>query len=120
MYDEGGGEAYTPLIDRGNEQQISAANVVVLLMPHSYFRPPPAEMVEISFVGGGQAYAFRDGQVYKVQWAIPSQNSVLYLTYPDGSPFPFKPGNTWFQVIGQSSVITEPEDEAWRFEFRIP
>jgi len=120
VYDEGGGEAYTPLIDRGNEQQISAANVVVLLMPHSYFRPPPAEMVEISFVGGGQAYAFRDGQVYKVQWAIPSQNSVLYLTYPDGSPFPFKPGNTWFQVIGQSSVITEPEDEAWRFEFRIP
>jgi len=120
VYDVGGGEAYAPLIDRVNEQQISASNVVVLLMPHSYFRPPPAEMVEISFVGGGQAYAFRDGQVYKVQWAIPSQNNVLYLTYPDGSPFPFKPGNTWFQVIGQSSVITEPEAGAWRFEFRIP
>lgn len=120
VYDTGGGEVYAPLIDRVNEQQISAANVVVLFMPHSYFRPPPAEMVEISFIGGGQAYAFRDGQAYKVQWAIPSQNNILYLTYPDGTPFPFKPGNTWFQVIGQSSVVTEPEDEAWRFEFKIP
>jgi hypothetical protein len=45
---------------------------------------------------------------------------VLYLTNPDGTPFPYKPGNTWYQVIGQASTITNPDDDSWRFEFLIP
>jgi len=91
-----------------------------MLTPHSYFRQPPSEIVEILLFGTGKAYAFRDGQAYEVNWSIPTQDSVLTLTLPDGSPFPFKPGNTWIQLVGQSSVVTQPEVADWRFEFKFP
>lgn len=119
-FDQGEGETYAPLIDRNNDQQISADNVVVLLMEHSYYRKPPSEIIEILVSGSGPAYAFRDGMVYEVRWNIPAPDSVLYLTNPDGTPFPYKPGNTWYQVIGQASTITNPDDDSWRFEFLIP
>jgi hypothetical protein len=120
IFDEGQGEAYAPLLDRLNNEQISAANVVVLLAPHEYFQRPPADIVEILLTGTGQAYAFRDGQAYEVSWTRSAPESILSLTLPDGSPYPFKPGNTWFQIIGQFSVITQTEEDSWRFEFRIP
>ena len=53
----------------------------------------PARVVS----GSGPAYAFRDGMVYEVRWNIPAPDSVLYLTNPDGTPFPYKPGNTPFR-----------------------
>jgi hypothetical protein len=119
-FDLGDGETYAPLIDRNNDEHISADNVVVLLMEHSYYRKPPAEIVEVLVSGSGPAYAFRDGKVYEVRWNIPGTDRVLYLTYQDGTPYPYKPGNTWYQVIGQSSTISEPDDETWRFEFLLP
>lgn len=120
VFDQGQGEQYTPLMDRVTEQQITADNVVVLLVPHSYFRKPPAEIIEIMLNGTGKAYAFRDGQVYEVQWNRPKPDSVLYLTLLDGTLYPFKPGNTWFEVVGESSVTTNPESTSWRFNFKIP
>ena len=119
-FDQGEGETFAPLIDRNNDEQVSAENVVVVLMEHSYYRKPPAEIVEILVSGSGPAYAFREGKVFEVRWNIPATDSVLYLTYPDGTPFPYKPGITWYQVIGQSSSITSPDDDTWRFEFLIP
>jgi hypothetical protein len=119
-FDQGEGETFAPLIDRNNDEQISADNVVVLLMEHSYYRKPPAEIVEVLVSGSGPAYAFREGKVYEVRWNIPGPDRVLYLTYQDGTPFPYKPGNTWYQVIGQTSSITEPEEDTWRFEFLVP
>ena len=119
-YDQGQGETYAPLIDRNNDEQISADNVVVVLMEHTYYRKPPAEIVEILVSGSGPAYLFRDGMVFEVRWNIPATDSVLFLTDQDGTPFPYKPGNTWYQVVGQSSTIGNPEDNAWRFEFLIP
>lgn len=120
VYDQGQGEQYAPLTDRLNNQQITAANVVVLIVPHEYFVPPPGEIVEILLSGSGKAYAFRDGQVYEVTWNRPTTNSVLYLTFPDGTRYPYKPGNTWYQVVSDHTVIKQPDSGVWRFEFRIP
>jgi len=120
VFDQGQGEKYVPMTDRLNDQQITAANVVVLIVQHEYFQRPPAEIIEILLNGSGPAYAYRDGQVYQVIWNRPSTDSVLYLTFPDGSSYPFKPGNTWFQIVGQNSIISQPQEATWRFEFRIP
>jgi len=120
VYDTGQGEEYAPLLDRINNQQISADNVVVILVSHVYFAPPPAEIVEILLSGSGKAYAFRDGLVYDLTWNRPSLNSVLSLAFADGTPYPYKPGNTWYQVVGQSSAVTQPAAGAWRFEFKMP
>lgn len=119
VFDTGQGEDYVPLMDRVNEEQITANNIVVLVMPHSFFRKPPSEIVDIQFVGSGIAYAFRDGQVYELQWSIPDTESIPALTFPDGSPYPMKPGNTWYQIVGTTSVVTQPEADAWRFEFNF-
>jgi len=120
IYDQGTGEVYAPLIDRLDQQKIVADNVVVLFMPHTYYVPPPGEIVEIVLNSSGKAYAFRDGQVYLVNWNHPAADRVIYLTFPDGNLYPFKPGNTWFEVVGESSDITQPEKDAWRFDSKFP
>jgi hypothetical protein len=116
-------EAYAPLTDRLNGQQIAADNVVVLIATHKYAfgsQPGPNEVIEIMLSGSGPAYAFRDGQVYQVTWNRPATNSVLFLTLPDGTPYAFKPGNTWFEVIGKSSKITNEPAGTWRYQHAIP
>jgi len=113
-------EVYLPLTDRVTDTQVTAENVVILVMTHQYFQPPPNEIVEILMSGVGKAYAFRDGMVYEVQWNRPTFDSVLYLTFADGTRYPFKPGKTWFQVIGQTSEVTTAAEDSWRFDFRFP
>jgi hypothetical protein len=120
VFDTGQGEAYAPLTDRLNDQQITASNVVVLLVRHEYYQQPPNEIVDILLSGTGTAYAFRDGQMYKVQWNRPTTNSVLSLTNPDGTALPYIPGSTWFQVVCISTQADQESDNAWRFNFAFP
>lgn len=116
--DEGGGEVFVQLIDRFNDRPVQADNVVLLLAEHSYFSQTP-EMVEIKLFGFGTAYVFRDGQVYEVNWVRSDGNELIALTYDDGTRFPLKPGNTWFQVVGLTSNISV-EDGDWRAQFWMP
>lgn len=117
------GEAYDVFTDRLTGQQVKADNVVVIMVPYSYAygtSPGPGEVIDINLSGKGKAYAYREGQVYEVEWNRPTNDSVLYLTFPDGSPYAFKPGKTWFHVIGQSSKVETPESGIWRFQMMIP
>jgi hypothetical protein len=119
--DNGQGEAYVPLLDHLNNQQVTAANVVVLFVPHQYqVRSGNSEIIEILLNGTGPAIAFRDGQAYPVIWNRPTIDSVIYLTFQDGTAYAFKPGNTWFEVVGQTSQQTKPDTGVWRFVSRIP
>ena len=115
-------EDYAPFTDRLTNEQVSSANVVILLVPTEDIIPSrETEIIDIKLSGKGTAYAFRDGQVYNVSWNA-GPDSVLYLTNPDGSPFAFKQGNTWYEVIGQTSIVNDQNKDqgAWRFEFRMP
>lgn len=118
--DQGQEEEFAPLNDRLIEKQVSAHNVVILLVPHEYYRKPPNEIIEIKFSGTGPAYLFRDGLMYEVIWNRPTVDSVLYLTDAEGNPFPFKHGNTWFQVLGHFSEYLQEDVSSWRFEQRFP
>jgi hypothetical protein len=116
-------ENYAPLVDRLTGEQLAADNVVVVYAPHQYAfgtKPGVSEVVDILLSGSGPAYAFRDGQVFQVTWNRPNKNSVLFLTLPDGTPYPMKPGNTWFEVIGQSSRLENPSPDIFRFLHFIP
>jgi hypothetical protein len=113
-------ESYIPLMDRVTDQQITASNIVILVVRHQYYQPPPNEIIEILLSGTGKAYALRDGKVSEVVWNRPTINSVLFLTYPDGQPYAYKPGNTWYHVVGETAQINQVDEGNWRFEFRFP
>lgn len=114
-------EVYTPLTDQLTGQQIAADNIIILALAHRYtFQSGNSEIVEIEMGTSGQGYAIRDGLIYQINWNRPAKDAVLYLTLPDGSPYTFKPGNTWYQVIGESSTGETVENNTWRFVFSIP
>jgi hypothetical protein len=118
--DSGQGEAYEQLIDRQNNQPISAKNVVVVYAVHDdYLKRGKYNIIDILLDMSGPAYIFRDGQAYEVRWLRSQRESILTLMDRNGNPFPFKQGSTWFQVIGQSS-LWKHEGGVWRFESRIP
>lgn len=112
-------EVFAPLTDRLTNQPITADNVLVALMPHEYYSQKP-EIIDFPFETSGTAYLFRDGQAYKVLWQRPTADSVLSLSLEDGTPFPFKPGNTWVEVMGKSSKVAQEGQSDWRFTFQIP
>ena len=120
-FDDGTGEEFELLTERESEEAVTAANVVVVVAEHSYFvRSGGSEIVEIDLLGSGSAYVFRDGQVFEVFWSRPTADVLLTTVDAQGNPFPLKPGNTWYQVVGTSSNITQPEADSYRFESRIP
>ncbi len=119
--DSGQGEAFTALADGLNNQQITGDNLVVLFLPHQ-----PANItgdkdaIDIRLSGSGDAIAFRDGWAYNLRWNRPTQDLTLFLTTADGQAFPFKPGNTWFQVVGISSKVENPDEGVWRIKSQLP
>lgn len=108
-------EQYAQLSDRLTNQPIAADNVVFLYVTHELYSPG---IYDILFSGSGGAYAFRDGQIYKLKWQR-NATDVVSLSNPDGSAFAFKPGNTWFQVIGLNSSVKQA-DQSWRFTHIMP
>jgi hypothetical protein len=114
----GQGEKCVPLTDQLTGQPVNAANVVLLFVPHAYYSEEP-EIVTMQLWGVGPAYVFRGGEVFKVLWERATQDSVITLAFPDGRPFPLKPGATFFQIVGQTTEVWQ-FGEAWRFAFQIP
>jgi hypothetical protein len=125
-------EVYQQLTDRLTSEPIAVENVVMLCVPHSYYvKREDAEVIDItmdaarvpSYVScdgktypgnSGPAYIARDGKLYPVTWLRKTAASVLTLVNPDGSLFPFKPGQTWFEVMGAGTRV-EQQEQAWRF-----
>jgi hypothetical protein len=113
-------EVYSQLFDKGNGQPIGAENLVIILAP--YFQADPAvqtEVMDVKLTESGPAYLFRDGQVYPLKWQRAKIDSILTLVNEDGTPFPFKPGNTWFEVMGSSTKI-ETQDTDYHFIHVFP
>jgi len=108
-------EQYAQLTDRLTNQPIAFDNLVVLYATHELYSPG---IYDIQLTGSGDAVAFRDGQAYQVKWQRGSSD-VVSLTNPDGTPFPFKPGTTWFEVIGTTSRLQQT-NQSWRFIHQMP
>ena len=115
---EGQPEVYRPLRDALGDVPIAADNLVILLMPHEFYSESP-EIVEMGFYRSGPAYAFRDGQVYELEWVRANESGLYALYTKNGEVYPFKPGTTWFEVMGIESKIFRNENN-WRFEMRFP
>ena len=117
----GGPQAeYTLLTDSLTRQPITADNVVILFVPHEfYFLSSDTEIFSINLVDTGKAYVFQTGRAYEALWQRSAENKPISILLPDGSPFPLKPGVTFFQVISDTSTSTQ-NDSVWEFKFVRP
>ncbi|WP_420642400.1 DUF3048 domain-containing protein [Candidatus Leptofilum sp.] len=95
-------------IDANNEQQISAANVILLTAVHEKDRSiclTHSEGVcsdwplEIQIWGQGEAIILRDGKQYPVTWLRENRSDMFTFVNAAGEPVPLQIGNSWFQVL---------------------
>lgn len=99
-------------IDALTNRPIVAANVVVLNVSHvnnfvpEDFRDGGNCGLEIQLWTSGPAKIFRDGMMIDGNWRRDDSTQwKLRLLDQAGNVIPFKPGNTWFDVVGLNSIV---------------
>jgi hypothetical protein len=113
-------QLYEPLFDSLTAMQVYADNLVVLLTPTKYFfKSNSTEVYEFELIGKGKGYALRQGKIFEIDWLRPNKDSLISLTFPNGHYYPLKPGNTFFEVLGDTSTH-QVQDQTWVFNFAIP
>lgn len=114
-------ETYAPLTDMLTGQQVAADNVVELFVSHTFANENEQqdEVYHINLIDSGNAFVFRDGFAYPARWMRTDIDQPILLTTLAGTPIYLKPGNTFYQVIGETS--TDWSDGAdWHFDFHTP
>jgi hypothetical protein len=116
-----GEEEYAPLMDRVTSAQVSASNVVVLFVTHTFANPydQDDEVFQIDLNGSGEAYVFRDGVGILAKWYRTNKDQPLLLTTLGGSPIYMRPGITFYEVIGTRSYVDQGDGE-WSFRHDWP
>jgi LysM repeat protein len=105
----------SPLVDAGDGQQISAANVIVYFAEHQETDivedSNGATAIRIQMNGTGPAWFFRDGKLNRGYWQSDGTHTP-YFALEDGTPYPLKPGNTWVEVVPSyfSIGINSPDE----------
>lgn len=110
---------YFPATDKLTEEQLAFDNVVLMDVEHTYLNPTKIEM-DMLYVIKEPAIFFRDGKAYKVYWTSLSPLGPFRFVNEDGSPFPYKPGNTWYEVISNIQQATQKVDGSWFVKFFNP
>ncbi len=119
-YDEASGRYLrwsdgAPHTDALDGQQLSAANVVVLYVPHwdtDIVEEPHSGALSIEFAlwHSNRAVIFRDGVRIAAFWQHWEREDMLTLTDEEGNSIPLKVGNTFFEVIPTEGleIVVEP------------
>lgn len=119
--DVGDGKKYTVLTDNLTDQPVKADNVIVLRITHQYsYKSSSTEVFAQPFEGQGSGYALRDGMIYPITWTHPSAEKMVTLHFPNQQIYPLKPGNVWFEIIGESSEFQPQTAGFYKIEFSIP
>lgn len=92
--------------DAATEQQISAANVVIVYAGHfltDIVESQYADVIhwsqQITIWPDGDAVVLRDGVRYEGRWLRPSRPALLQFRTESGEILYFRPGQTWFQLV---------------------
>lgn len=83
-------------------ERVSAANVVVQVVevqPSSIIDAAGNPSPEVTLVGSGKAYVFRDGRVIVGRWVRDSLGEVTRFLDKDGNEIALAPGRTWVELL---------------------
>jgi len=114
-------------VDRLSGRQIFFDNVIVLFVEHELEAPLIIEM-HLEQGENGPGFAFRDRQMYEIQWSTRSgdyekrtgfRRPIAFLDQ-DGNPFPLRPGRTWIVIATPYSDHSQTAPGQWRFRIYEP
>ncbi len=98
-----------PQLDANTGEPLSAANVVVFEASHIEQDPVRENYwgtanyaFEVRLEGEGRAVLFRDGRYFEGRWVRPAADDRIQFRDQRDDLLPFKPGNTWFQLVPAS------------------
>lgn len=96
-----GGEKH---VDLNNDQQVAAANVVVLKTTE---KGPINEKKHMLYgtTGTGDALIFKHGDVYEVTWSKKTRESELTFSDAKGNDFEMARGLTWISVVSLDNDV---------------
>ncbi|MBI5840348.1 MAG: DUF3048 domain-containing protein [Chloroflexi bacterium] len=114
-------EAYAPLTDAETGLPVTADNVVMLFVPHTFANhfDQEDEVYHIDLVDSGDAYVFRDGTSFPARWYRTDMDQPILLATLSGNPIFLRPGRTFYEVLGETSTY-EQNGSDWRFTFSTP
>jgi hypothetical protein len=114
-------EKYEMLIDQMTGDAVHAANVVYLMAYHTFSNTFDLEdeVYQIDLTGSGEAYVFRDGIGIPARWIRTNIDQPLLLTSLNGTPIYFRPGITFYEVLGTASYVDQDAGE-WHFHHATP
>jgi hypothetical protein len=61
--------------------------------------------LDIALVGQGNGYVISNGKFTKMHWAKKDATSQTHLTNEQGNDLPLSPGNTWWNIVDNNTVI---------------
>jgi Protein of unknown function (DUF3048) N-terminal domain/Protein of unknown function (DUF3048) C-terminal domain len=114
-------EKYNVLVDQVTGESVHASNVVFLMAYHTFSNTfdEEDEVYQIDLTGSGEAYVFRDGVGIPAFWIRTNKGQPLLLTTLNGSPIYFRPGITFYEVLGTASYVDQDAGE-WHFHHATP
>lgn len=114
-------ETYAVLTDFMTGDAVHAANVVFLLVHHNFSNTfdEEDEVYQIDLVDTGEAYVFRDGVGIPARWIRTNQDQPVMLVSLGGEPIYFRPGITFYEVLGAASYVDQDAGE-WNFHHATP
>ncbi|PIR80311.1 MAG: hypothetical protein COU25_00805 [Candidatus Levybacteria bacterium CG10_big_fil_rev_8_21_14_0_10_35_13] len=100
-----GGSTHT---DLNNKKQLTAKNVVVLLMRESNANDGYENNIHLLYQtkGTGKAIVFKDGERVDATWKKTNRTARTILTDAKGNEIKFNRGLIWFEIMATDSTIT--------------
>jgi DUF3048 family protein len=114
-------EKYQPLVDQMTGETVHASNVVYIMAYHTFSNTfdQEDEVYQIDLTGSGEGYVFRDGIGIPARWIRTDRDQPLLLTTLNGAQIYFRPGVTFYEVLGTASYVDQDGGE-WHFHHATP
>ena len=91
-----------PHIDKNNDEQLTAANLVVLSTKHVVY--DKEGRLEVDLKRGGEAMLIQQGKALSCNWV---RDGDFIRIMKDGKELPFLPGTTYYHVVPDSSALSQ-------------
>jgi hypothetical protein len=109
-----------PLMDANTGLQLAFENVAILFTKHEMYAATYFDMQLASNYDGARLLLLRDGKAFDGIWKSAGEEQPLQFFTPEGEHLAFKPGKTWFIIVGSKSTLSTPPADMWVLDNKLP